>query len=58
MILKANISDALPVPADQELYESVDKVLTKRTEILDGLRAYIGATEPIREVIFRINYVV
>ena len=44
------ISDALPGPSDQDLYESVDKVLAKTVDILEGLRAYTGATDPIREV--------
>ena len=38
------------MPSDQDLYDSVEKALDKSTGILDGLRAYTGATEPIREV--------
>lgn len=45
-----SISDALPVPSDQDLYDTVEKALDKSTGILEGLRAYTGATEPIREV--------
>ena len=38
------------MPADQDLYGSVETALSKTADILEGLRAYTGATEPIREV--------
>ncbi|XP_063675716.1 CYFIP-related Rac1 interactor B-like isoform X2 [Bolinopsis microptera] len=46
-----DFENALPGPADQDLYEIVDKVLAKTVDILEGLRAYTGATDPIREAI-------
>ena len=45
-----SISDALPVPSDHDLYDTVEKALDKSTGILEGLCAYTGATERIREV--------
>ncbi|KAL5262048.1 hypothetical protein ACHWQZ_G007678 [Mnemiopsis leidyi] len=46
-----DFENALPVPSDQDLYDTVEKALDKSTGILEGLRAYTGATEPIREAI-------
>eukprot|EP00116_Pleurobrachia_bachei_P015551 sb/3475813/ len=46
-----DFENALPVPSDEDLYNDVEKTLDKRAEILESLRGYYGATEPIREAI-------
>lgn len=46
-----DFENAEPTPADQDLYEEVERVLAKRVDVLEGLRSYAGATEPIREAI-------
>jgi len=46
-----DFENAQPTPNDQDRYDSVDSILSRSNEILEGLRGYAGATEPIRQAI-------
>lgn len=52
------LTDAQPTSSEAEIYEVVKAVLDQSAQILQDLKDYQGANEPIRAVNNKFNYLV